>query len=135
MNNSRGSIVDNEREERIIKVLNDSEGTTLWKHQEDARVRPDDRPATWLSRQGANADPKGTRCGSPRATKATLPSRDFWLCPSLLFPGFVAVSSLRGGFTLSRTKRAASDSPSLLADMDVIGMEPIEPYSRGARHE
>ena len=41
----------------IIDVLNDPEGITLWKHQEDARERPVDRPATWLSRQGANADP------------------------------------------------------------------------------
>ena len=32
-------------------------------HQEDARERPVDRPATWISRQGANADPKGKRCG------------------------------------------------------------------------
>src|SRR5271165_5113571 len=70
---------------------------------------------------------KGTRCGSPRATEATLPSRDLWLCPSLLFPGFVAVSSLCGGFTVSRKKRVASTIPSLLADLGVIGMEPIEP--------
>lgn len=73
------------------------------------------------------ADPKGTRCGSPRATEATLPSRDFWLCPSLLFPGFVAVPSLRGGFAVVRKKRVARAAPSLLADLGVIGMEPIEP--------